>query len=229
MDNGMSPRFSRRSFQAGAAVAAVLFVASGGPSVAAADSPDSPFPGLERVDSKTVDQLHRRPDVDLSAYSKVMIGEPGVEFSKSWNPRNYGKSGLSSSQVTKIRTDMADLAKSVFTKVLGDGGYPVVTEASDGVLHVTPNIVNLVINAPDTPGAGRSRTYVMDAGSMSLALQVNDAVTGTLLAVVYDHQRTGPSSTFQWVTSVSNRAAASVVLTRWAQQLKAELDASRAK
>jgi hypothetical protein len=219
----------RNNWPAGAAIAAVLLATAGGAPLAAADSSGSPFPGLERVDSKTVDQLHRRPDADLSAYSKVMIGEPKVEFSKSWNPKNYGRFGLSASQVGKIRTDMADLAKSTFAKVLGDGGYEVVTEASDGVLYITPNIVNLIINAPDTAGAGRSKTYVMDAGAMSLALQVNDAVTGTLLAVVYDHQRAGRSSTLQWVTSVSNRAAASAVLTGWAQQLKAELDASRAK
>jgi hypothetical protein len=36
-------------------------------------------------------------------------------------------------------------------------------------------------SAPDIPGLGRSKSYTMDAGSATLALQVNDAVTGTLL------------------------------------------------
>ena len=80
-----------------------------------------------------------------------MIGEPTVEFSKNWNPRNYGTFGISAAQLTKIRVDLAAMAKSVFAKALGDGGYEIVTEAGDAVLAITPNIVDLFINAPDVP------------------------------------------------------------------------------
>jgi hypothetical protein len=122
------------------AAAAALFLALLVPSIVSADSLSSPFPGLEIVSSKNVDRLYRHPDVDLSAYSKIMIGEPAVEFSKNWNPRNYGTFGLSPAQLTKIRVDLADMAKSVFAKTLGDGGYEIVTDAGDGVLAITPNI-----------------------------------------------------------------------------------------
>ena len=210
------------------AAALMLGLAVTCPSVAAADSSSSPFPGLELVDSKNVDRLYRRPDLDVSAYGKILIGEPVVEFSKNWNPRNYGTYGLSAAQLKKIRVDLADLAKATFVKVLGAGGYEVVTEAGDGVLEIIPSIVNLYINAPDTMTAGRSKTYAMDAGSMTLALQVSDSVTGTLLAVVYDHKRDS-GGRMQWATSASNRAAASRTLTGWAEQLKRELDAARAK
>jgi hypothetical protein len=210
------------------AAALMLGLTVTSPSVTAADSSSSPFPGLELVDSKNVDRLYRRPDLDVSAYGKILIGEPVVEFSKNWNPRNYGTYGLSAAQLKKIRVDLADLAKDTFAKVLGAGGYEVVTEAGDGVLEIIPSIVNLYITAPDTMTAGRSKTYAMDAGSMTLALQVSDSVTGTLLAVVYDHKR-DPSGRMQWSTSVSNRAAASRTLSAWAEQLKRELDAARAK
>ena len=223
----LSDSLPRSAWVTGAA-ALMLGLAVTCPSVAAADSSSSPFPGLELVDSKNVDRLYRRPDLDVSAYGKILIGEPVVEFSKNWNPRNYGTYGLSAAQLKKIRVDLADLAKDTFAKVLGAGGYEVVTEPGDGVLEIIPSIVNLYINAPDTMTAGRSKTYAMDAGSMTLALQVSDSVTGTLLAVVYDHKR-DPSGRMQWSTSVSNRAAASRTLTGWAEQLKRELDAARAK
>ena len=210
------------------AAALLLGLTVTSPSVAAADSSSSPFPGLELVDSKNVDRLYRRPDLDVSAYGKILVGEPVVEFSKNWNPRNYGTYGLSAAQLKKIRVDLADLAKATFVKVLGAGGYEVVTEAGDGVLEIIPSIVNLYINAPDAMTAGRSKTYAMDAGSMTLALQVSDSVTGTLLAVVYDHKRDS-GGRMQWATSASNRAAASRTLTGWAEQLKRELDAARAK
>jgi hypothetical protein len=219
-----SPCLDRR---ARTAFAAALFLGVLSPSLAA-DSPTSPFPGLELVTSKNVGALYRRPDVDPSAYSKIVILEPVVEFSKNWNPRNYGNFGLTAAQVTKIRVDLAAMAKSVFAKALTDGGYEIVTDAGDGVLAITPNIVNVFINAPDVPTTGRSRTYTMDAGSATLALQIHDAVTGTLLAVAFDRRRSG-SSTMQWATSVSNRAAADAMLRGWAEQLKRELDAARAK
>jgi hypothetical protein len=212
---------------AGAAVTLVLALSA--PSIATAQASSSPFPGLELVNSKSVDKLYRRPDVDSSAYQKILISEPVVEFSKNWNPRNYGTYSLSAEQLKKIRVDLADLAKSTFAKVLADGGYQVVTEAGDGVLEIIPNIVNLNINAPDTQTGGRSRTYTMDAGSMTLALQVSDSVTGTLLAVAYDSKRGSNTGRLQWSTSVSNRAAADRILTGWAGQLKRELDAARAK
>ncbi len=215
-----------RCLSAGLAAAILVTILS--PAMAAGDSASSPLVGLELVPSKNVGALYRRPDADLSGYGKVLIGEPLVEFSKSWKPRNYGTYGLSAVQVSKIRLDLATMAKSVFAKSLSDGGYEVVTEAGDGVLIVTPNIVDVFINAPDVPTAGRSRTYTMNAGSASLILQVNDAVTGTLLAVVLDKQRS-ESSTMQWSTSVSNRRAAEAMLKGWAEELKRELDAANGK
>jgi uncharacterized protein DUF3313 len=220
-----SPRLDRgpRATQVAALILAVL-----SPFLALADPSSSPFPGLEFVPSKNVGALYRRPDVDLTAYNKILIGEPTVQFSKNWNPRNYGTFGLSAAQLTKIRTELAAMAKGVFTKTLSDGGFEIVTGAGDGVLAITPNIVDVFINAPDVPTAARSRTYTMDAGSATLALQVNDAVTGTLLAVALDSRRSGTSS-MRWTTSVSNRAAAEQMLKNWAEQLKRELDAARAR
>jgi hypothetical protein len=211
-----------------ATLVAALILAVLSPFLALADSSSSPFPGLELVPAKNIGALYRRPDVDLTAYNKILIGEPAVQFSKNWNPRNYGTFGLSAAQLTKIRAELAAMAKGVFTKTLSDGGFEIVTDAGDGVLAITPNIVDVFINAPDVPTAGRSRTYTMDAGSATLALQVNDAVTGTLLAVALDSRRSGTSS-MRWTTSVSNRAAAEQMLKNWAEQLKRELDAARAR
>ena len=113
--------FIRPSRLAPAGLTAALMLAVLSPSLAAGDSPSSPFPGLELVASKNVGALYRRPDADLSAYNKIIIGDPTVEFSKNWNPRNYGTFGLSAAQLKKIRTDLAAMAKSTFTEVLSGG------------------------------------------------------------------------------------------------------------
>jgi hypothetical protein len=210
------------------AMAAAVILGVACPALADTNSSNSPFPGLELVNSKGIDRLYRRLEVDTSAYSKILIGEPVIEFSKNWKPGNYGRFGLSAQQLKTIRVDLAALAKATFTKVLAEGGYEIVTAAGDDVLEITPNIAELYINAPDMPSAGRSRTYTMEAGSATLVLVVSDAVTGTVLAVAYDRERS-QSSTMRWSTAVSNRAAASTMLTGWAEQVKRELDAARAK
>ncbi len=46
------------------------------------------------------------------------------------------------------------MAKSTFAKVLGEGGYEVVAAAGDGVLEITPNILDVYINAPATSERG---------------------------------------------------------------------------
>jgi hypothetical protein len=52
-------------------------------------------------------------------------------------------------QLKKIRGDLAAMTKSMFAKVLGDGGCQLVTEPGHGVLDV-PNIINLYVNAPES-------------------------------------------------------------------------------
>lgn len=112
-----------------------------------------------------------------------------VSFSKLWDPRDYGRFGLRPRDVEKIRGKVAALAQATFVKVLAEGGYRVVERADAGVLQVEPNIIDLYVNAPDVPDENRQQSYVLEAGEMTLALELRDAVTGTLLAEARDRQR----------------------------------------
>jgi hypothetical protein len=184
--------------------------------------------GLVKVEVKDVDSVQRRPGVDWKGYTGVLIAPVGVSFSKSWDPRDYGAMGLSAADVDRMRHELAELTEKTFAKVLAEGGYTVVQAAGEGVLAVEPNIVNLYVNAPDPLEPGRSRTYVLNTGQMTLALELRDSVTGTLLARARDRKR---GSEHPWLTianSVVNRAEAERALTGWARQLRANLDAARA-
>jgi hypothetical protein len=69
----------------------------------------------------------------------------------------------------------------------------------------------------------------MDAGSMTVALQVTDPVTGTLLEVAVQSAAREPILVAALVTSASNRTAANTILKGWSEQLKRDLDAARGK
>lgn len=183
--------------------------------------------GLEAVKFKNIDSVERRPGVDWKSYTQILVQPVSVSFSKSWNARDYGTVGLSSAEVTKMRTGLADLTQSVFRDVLREGGYTLAEGPGEGVLAVKPDIVDLFVNAPGTMSAGRSRTYAMNAGEMRLALEISDSVTGTVLARARDRKRGRESGRIEWTNSVYNRAEAERALRGWASQLKNALDAAR--
>jgi hypothetical protein len=193
----------------------------------AAQPPQVTEDGLELTKVKGVDLLYRRPGATLGGYTKITVDPVEVAFSKSWDPRDYGTYGLKASEVEKIRTELGKLARDTFVKKLQEGGYPEASAADEGVLRVTAYIVDLYVNAPDTMQAGRSRTYVANAGHMTLVLELRDAVTGTLLVRGFDRATGTDNGRFQWSNSVINRAEAERALGSWAKRLKDALDAAK--
>jgi hypothetical protein len=196
----------------------------------AAKPPQVTEDGLELTKSKGVDLLYRRPGATLTGYTKVMIDPVQVAFSKNWNPRDYGRWGLKSDDVQKIRTDLGALANETFAKVLAEGGYPTATAADPGVLRVTAYIVDLFVNAPgamDMQSSSPSRSYVVNAGQMTLVMELRDAVTGTLLARAFDVRAGSENGRFQYSNSVMNRAEAETILMSWANLLKRGLDSAK--
>ncbi len=207
---------------------AVLVIVAAAPVAQAADAPPPPNEdGLVQASVKGVDRVLQRPGTDWASYTRVMIAPVDVSFSKSWNPRDYGTFGLRSSDIDRIRRELAQITYDTFTKVLGEGGYTIAQAPAEGVLQVRPNIVNLYINAPDTMDAGRSRSYVLDAGEMTMSLELRDSITGTLLAQARDRKRGTDTGRVTLSNSVMNRAEAERALRGWATQLRGNLDAAR--
>jgi hypothetical protein len=62
---------------------------------------------------------------------------------------------------------------------------------------------------------------------MTLALELRDSVTGTLLAQARDRKRGPEHSTLQVSNRVVNRQEAERALRSWAGQLKTALDSAR--
>ena len=210
-------------------VGAVALLCLGFASTAwAAKPPQVTEDGLELTKSKGISLLYVRPGASLAGYKKVMLDPVEVAFSKNWNPRDYGTFGLSASEVDKIRHDLGAAARETFLKVLGEGGYPEASVVDADVLRVTAAIVNLYINAPDKMEAGRSRTYVANAGQMTLAIELRDSATGTVLVRAFDAKAGSETGRLQWSSGVFNRAEAERILKGWADRLKRALDAAEA-
>ncbi len=169
-------------------------------------------------------------DADLSVYDKIMILDCYVAFKKDWEKDHTQSSAsrirISSSDMEKIKADVAELFREVFTEKLGgDGGYKIVEAAGDDVLLVRPAIIDLDITAPDTMGAGRSRTYTSSAGAATIYIELYDSVTGDILARAIDRKAARNVSGYMSYTNrVTNRADSRRMLGKWAELLRDRLD-----
>lgn len=186
------------------------------------------YDGLQKITIKGIDAAYALPGATLSDYTKVLIDPIGVRFHKDWKPQVTGsRRSLSSDEQQKIRTNVAKILYDAFVQELGKGGYSVVTEAGPDVLRVQANILNLYITAPDVMTPGRSRTYTVTAGEMTLLAELSDSDSGEIIARVLDRYQARTTGSFQISSSVSNAAEARNAATIWAKILRTELDKAK--
>jgi hypothetical protein len=180
--------------------------------------------GLQLRPDSRLAIVYAEPGADLSGYERVMLLDAYVAFKKNWERDQRSSSAqplrITSKDIERIRTDLAEAFRDVFSESLEKGGFPVVENAADDVLLIRPAIIDLDVNAPDTMGAGRSQTYVDSAGEMTLYIEVYDSVTGDLIAKALDRKSDRHNSGFYtWANRATNQAAANRILQGWADIL----------
>jgi hypothetical protein len=215
-------------------VSVLLFLSSVGvafsTTVPAQEPPATEHDGLVLVEDSQADLVYVLPDADFSIYDSFYIVEPMVAFRKNWQ-RDFNRSSsqrrVTEADMERIKLGMTELFLEVFTEELEDAGYPVVSDIGENVMILRPAIIDLDVTAPDIPAAGRSRSFATSAGSARIYIEFFDSVTGQILARAADFQRARDNATFQWATSVSNRAEARRILRRWTGMLIDSLDEIR--
>lgn len=184
--------------------------------------------GLEKTRVKGIDLVYARPGTSLAAYAKVRLSPVDVAFHKDFDPTKPGsRMKYAPDELESIRAGVGKIVQDEFTKELGKGSYATSEAAGPDVLDVRPSIVNLYVNAPDTKEPGRSRTYTMNAGEMTLVMELADSTSGAVLARVHDRREARESGRMTWTSSVTNQAEAANAARSWARILRARLDAAR--
>jgi hypothetical protein len=188
------------------------------------------YDGLQRISVKGVDLAYARPGATLAGYNRIMLEPIDVAFRKDWNPTRTGsRIKLSAEERENIRTGVAKIVYDEFVNELQNkSGYQVVNEVGPDVLRVKAKIVNLYVNAPDTRTAGRSRTYTVSAGEMTIFAELYDSETGEVLARVADRREARGSGTLTLTNSVVNADEARSIASSWARILRNGLDKAHA-
>lgn len=216
------------------ASAAVLALAALSSSVTVAQSPRAALEegmshdGLQKIKVKGLDLAYARPGASLAGYDKLIIDPVEVAFRKDWDPTRTGsRTKLDPKERESIRSGVATIVQEEFAKEIGKGGtYQVVTEAGPDVLRLRASIADLYVNAPDTMSPGRSRTYTVSAGEMTLVAELVDSESGQVIARVVDRRESQGTGMMTLTNSVVNRQEAGIIASSWARILRKRLDAA---
>ena len=184
--------------------------------------------GLTKVQVKGIDLSYRREGVSLAPYTKLIVMPVEVAFHKSWDPRRPGSNlKMSANEIANIRNGVARIVQEEFEKALkAAGGWQLVKDPGPDVLRLTPKIMNLYVNAPDTRQAG-VRTFTVSAGEMTLLLEMHDSETGAILARAIDRQESRDTGMWNIGSSVTNAAETQAIAARWGKILRDRLDKAR--
>jgi hypothetical protein len=187
-------------------IASALIIGS---SAAVAKAPAT-WDGLMLVKSKRLDTVYLQPGADFSGYTKVMLDPTEVAFQKNWQ-RDYNSSNsrnlaarVSDSDVQEAIAKGVAASNEIFAEAWTRGGYAVVTQPGPDVLRIKTGVVNIWVNAPDRPSAGRVYNLAPEAGQATFFVEARDSMTGALLGRAVDHEYAGDSGG-NWRTSASNR------------------------
>ena len=180
------------------------------------------FDGLQPVKDARVAMAYVDPDADFTAFKRVAILDPYVAFRANWQrDQNRSRSrNIRSSDIERIKSDVAHLFRDVFIERLQSGGFDITTEGGEDVLILRPAIIDLDITAADTRSAGRSRTYTTSSGAATIYLELIDADSGDLLGRAADRQAARHAGNMMtWNNRVTNTAEARRMFGRWADKL----------
>jgi hypothetical protein len=202
------------------------------PVAAQDDPPEVTVDGLHLVKGTTMALVYAKPGVDLSQYNRIFLAQPQVAFRKNWlqTQNSIPNQTVTSEDMQRIRTELAELFIEVFRQELqNNGGYVLVDGAAGDVLIVRPAIIDLDVFSPDTPGTAGTRSAIPSAGTMTLYIELIDSVTGDMLVKAIDNKYDRTRTRIQVQNRVRNEAAAREMLGEWAVLLRLALDEARTR
>lgn len=171
--------------------------------------------GMVTVRIDGIDQAMYRPGSALPRTARVGIDPVMVEFSNLWEPRAFGRFGLSAAEVEDIRRQIATQARSAFAAALQAAGYEVTEESAGGDLRLGLRIFDVYLNAPQREGADPRQIFVYEAGEMSLELELRQARLGDPVVRMRDRHRDQGTGQLVTANEISNRTAVRQGLERW--------------
>ncbi len=222
----------RKVFSIGIAVAVAGCAATPPPTLQTGPDREITVDGLVRVDNPVVAVAYRKPDMDLTPYTRFMLDPVEVAYQKDpGDRRRSGVAGaddnfaLSPSQMETLKGMFREAVVEALTK---DDGYELTTEPGPDVLRITASLVDLVVRVPTQRG-GRQRNFTRSYGLVTVILELRDSQSGEILARAGDRRdpTRNTSTNLARVSATFVRSDTMRLFQYWADLLRERLDAFR--
>jgi hypothetical protein len=187
--------------------------------------------GLAKVKVEGIDVAYARPGASLADYKSVLVRPISVSLRRDWKQSGGMQQVRASAEaIEHIRTRMSALVREEFDKELQAAGTAQAQAPADDVLELVLSVTDLYAAAPELQQLSpRSEVWALSAGSMTLVGELRDSVSGETLARFYDHDTAREYSGPRRIEFGYNEIEARRIARRWAESLRAGVQAARAK
>ncbi|HET9862956.1 MAG TPA: DUF3313 family protein [Steroidobacteraceae bacterium] len=153
----------------------------------AQDSPEVTDEGLMRVPSSRKSMVYRLPTATFDQYRGIVLDPIKIEFKKGWE-REHRE--MSDRDMEKLRGALAtafldELKRELVTR----GGFQLVDEPARDVLRVSGRLFDTDVTAPKASSLQGQRTYVRNAGSMRVEVELRDSQSGLLIGRIVSQEK----------------------------------------
>jgi hypothetical protein len=181
---------------AATAAAALLYGVNGfgapkQPRIATGDDEEITHDGLYLVDKSVADKVWVKPDLDLTGYTKLLLGPPTIAYRKLDPVSNFqarSESVFPVQEENKARFEQ--ILKEEFTEELEKlERYEIVTAPGPDVLVLVGGVIDVVSFVPpdlESSSFGRGGVYLESVGSAVLVIELRDSMSGEVLARAAD-------------------------------------------
>ncbi|MDJ0852505.1 MAG: DUF3313 family protein [Myxococcota bacterium] len=180
-------------------------------------SPD----GLHRIETwgGRAQRVYVRPGADLHGYDQVLLERVVLRFSLlSAGSLDYRTVALVEKEFHQIFED--ELRKSQV--------YTLASTPGPRVLRVTPQLVDIVVAAPQAPRTPDEQVVVETSGAVTLAIELADSRSNATLMRAYDRRQVGGQTGLVYRQLPGEDVArAKIVFRQWSQRLRSWLDSVR--
>ncbi len=188
------------------------------------------YDGLHRVNNAGASAVWMKPDLDLRAYTKLMVVGAGMSFKtedengQRWWPGKSGETDFPISEEgrKRLQQEMRTAFEEELSKLQR---YQLVSQPGPGVLMLAGALIDVVSKVPPVDQCtGRCDVYLTDVGEATLVLELRDSVTNEVLVRAVDRRAAGVSGWPVEANSVTVWSEVRRLAHSWARLVRQRLE-----
>ena len=174
---------------------AALFVfgCAGQPSVDQSPDAELSFDGLSPIHNSVFQRAWIEPEIDLSAYNKILLGETDFEFRtvKETQSRTAARHGTVREFYIseQNRTKLIETVTGIFREELEASQSFTLTDTADADTLILVGGLSDIVSSVPPEMAGAGPLYVQSLGEATLVFELRDSLSGETLYRAADRKR----------------------------------------